>query len=50
MITIFVIAIAMIVLLAALPTLPAQIRNGSWLSGIIAVLLAGAMVVYLVES
>ncbi|HLZ72892.1 MAG TPA: hypothetical protein VKV26_23555 [Dehalococcoidia bacterium] len=49
MVTIFVIAIALVLLLAALPTLPAQMRNGSWLGGAIALLIAGAMAVYLVE-
>lgn len=50
MLTIFVIAIAIVFLLAALPTLPAQIRSGTWLGGVIALLIAGAMAVYLIES
>lgn len=50
MVTIFVIAIAIVFLLAALPTLPAQIRNGTWLMGVIALLIAGAMAVYVIES
>ncbi len=49
MLTLFIIAIAALLLFAALPTLPGQVRYGSRLGTAIALLLAGAMVVYLFE-
>jgi hypothetical protein len=47
--TIFIIAIAAMVLFAALPTLPGQVRYSSRLGAALALLLVGAMIAYLVE-
>ena len=49
MLTVFIVAVLAIVLFAALPTLPGQLRYGSRLGTALSLLAAGAMLAYLVE-